>query len=361
MNVRNRTLIIWTASLLLALALVTPVAAQEPGVERRAPRPETRQDLVTAQPAAGRADGAYIAPVAPADSSESPDPADVEPPRPITVKIEGTVTEVNTTVPGNLYVDGLAILVTDGVDYIPDRYRPELGDHVLISAVRDGSTWTATIIQSGLMDNPTEFRGIIQSHPSSSADYVGRWMIGGVAVDVVSRSDVTNTPVVGYYAQVEGWLGENRSLRATHVTVLDPQAEASAFEFEGIIQETTATTPGTWRIGGYEGTVTAGTAIVGIPRVGSSAQVQGHVSDNGERIYDLIQVRDVAKEIRIVGIIEEMHGDYWVVDDQDIEILVTTFIDESRARAAVGMEAQIVARQGALAGIEALRIRIERP
>lgn len=361
MNARNRTLTTWTLSLLLALALITPVAAQEPSIERRSPRPGAQQDPVAAQPAAGWVDGEHIAPVTLADGNKSPEPADVEPPRPITVKIEGTVTTVNGTVPGELYVDGLAILVTEAVNYIPDSYRPELNDHVLISAVRDGSTWTATIIQNGLMDNPTEFRGIIQSHPSASADYVGRWMIGGVAVDVISRSDVTNTPVVGHYAQVEGWLGENRSLRATHVTVLDPQAQASAFEFEGIIQETTTTTPGTWRIGGYEGTVTTSTEIVGIPRVGNSAQVQGHVSVNGERIYDRIQVRDVAKEIRIVGIIEEMHADYWVVDNQDIEILVTTFIDESRARAAIGMEAQIVARQGTLAGIEALRIRIERP
>jgi len=360
MNARIR-IISLTMGLVMMLSLVAPVAAQAPTFPGRAAQSRWAQ-AVGAQPIAGDThQGPDIEPSLPSDGSVDAGSAEVKaPPRPITVKIEGFVTRTYDTVPGELFVEDMTILVVESTLVSPESYVPIVGDYVEVTAVLDGETWTATYIRrSGDFYAPTEFRGMIESFPGTP-DYVGKWSIGGINVEVDNRSAVTDTPVVGHYAQVQGWLQENRTVRATLVTILDPVAEALKFEYEGIIEATTRTTPGVWRIGGYDGLVTQDTVIKGVPEVGSTAQVQGHETATGGRIFDRIQVRDHQVQLRIEGPIERITQDYWIVNDQVIEVFDTTFIDESRARAAVGRWAEVVANQEGIF-LRALRIRIERP
>ncbi len=288
------------------------------------------------------------------------DPAPTAPPRPIIVKLEGVITAV-IALPGEIAVDDTLVLVTADTAIVPSSYTPTEGDYVTVTATRDGMTLTATRIQihQGSDVNPIEFRGVITQYPG--APYVGEWTIGGVRVDVDTRAVVEDSPAIGYYAQVAGWIRRNRTVLANRIQVLDPATVAAEFAFEGTIQEMTSG-PGEWVVGGIRGEVNAETIIDGTPQVGDTVEVTGH-SWRSSPVFEQIRViTEEEREVRLEGLIEEMHDaqGYWVIGQTQVDVDDTTFIDESRARAAVGMWAEVIARRkGPL--LVALRIRIERP
>lgn len=290
------------------------------------------------------------------------DPAPTVPPRPITVRIEGIITAI-MALPGQISIDGVAIIVTAETSIIPRSYTPQVGDYVTATAVRTGDALTATRIkihQGTGVTNPIEFRGVITWCPG--APYIGEWTIGGIRVDVDTRAVVVDSPVIGYYAQVEGWVRQNRTVLANRIQILDPADIATQFEFEGTIQEMASAIPGQWTVGGIRGQVNADTVVEGMPQVGDTVEVRGRSLRSAPVFEHIRVISEDEREVRIAGLIAEIHGaqGYWVVGQTQVEVDETTFVDESRARAAVGMWAEVIARRKG-PFLQALRIRVERP
>ena len=285
------------------------------------------------------------------------------PTRPISVRFEGIITKIASELPGEWSVDDISFRVVTETEIIVPvvGYTPRLGDYAIVSAIREGETLTAKRI---LIREKWffEFRGVITEF--QPAPYDGEWLIGGVSVLVDSRATIiTNVPVRNYYADVKGRLRPDRKVEATEIVVLNPQDIVNSFEFEGPIEQIppTPTGEGIWVIAGVQGLVNADTRIEGAPAVGATAGVDGSRLADGTLVFERIRVlTEAQRQVRVTGLIEEIQEDFWVIGGQTIEIEETTFIDESRCRAAVGMWAEVIARrQGSL--LIALRIRIERP
>jgi hypothetical protein len=346
------------ASLLAVLLMATPVVAEaRPGSSGEA-LPRAGGEVIVPKPV----DTAQP-PIAPQDAPVSVLTATVTPTRPVSVRFEGILTEVSMQLPAEWRVDDITFrVISQTVIIVPvPGYAPRIGDYAIVSATREGATLTATRIQIRSQERPIEFRGIITALPA--APFVGDWRVSGVTVTVDSRATVIiNQPSLYYYADVKGWLKQGRQVLAASITVLDPAAVAAGFEFEGIIEEIPPTGEGIWVISGVRGLVSSDTHWEGIlPRVGATAEIDGRVED-GALVFQRIRVLSEAqREVRIRGAIEEMQADYWVVAGQRLEIEDTTFIDESRATAARGMWAEVIARRESDGLLYALRIRVERP
>ena len=145
---------------------------------------------------------------------------------------------------------------------------------------------------------------------------------------------------------------------------LDPEDIAAAFEIEGYVEKIGDV--GThWIIAGIQGLVSDETELIGNVILGSYAEVCGHREPTGEIHFDKIQVWDSEeRQLRIEGLVEEINVEdrfgYWIVAGHHVEIDERTFIDESRARAQVGMWADVTALPSDPYPY-ALRIRLNRP
>jgi hypothetical protein len=287
------------------------------------------------------------------------------PTRPISVRFEGIITKIAAELPGEWSVDDISFRVVTETEISPEGCTPQRGDYAIVSAIREGETLTAKRI---LIREKWffEFRGVITELPP--APYDGEWLIGGVSVLVDSRATmITNVPVRNYYADVKGRLRPDRKVEATEIVVLNPQDIVNSFEFEGPIEQIPPTGEGLWVIAGVQGLVKyPDTRIEGAPTVGATAGVEGRRLADGTLFFERIRVlTEAQRQVRVTGLIEDIQEDLWLIrtnDGQTKEIIIeyTTFIDESRCRAAVGMWAEVIARrQGSL--LIALRIRIERP
>ncbi len=283
------------------------------------------------------------------------------PTRPIAVRFEGILTQVSA-IPGEWRVEGISFLVNAETEISPEGYTPQVGDYAIVSAIREGETLTATRIlirEKRLF----EFRGVITVLPPEPYD--GEWLIGGVRVWVNSRATlITNRPALSYYADVKGRLRPDLQVEATEIVVLNPQDVANGFEFQGPIEQiaSTPTQEGPWVIAGVQGLVSADTRIEGAPAIGATAGVTGKRLADGTLFFERIRVLTEAEnQVRVSGLIEEIQEDYWLIGGQMVELEETTFIDESRCRAAVGMWAEAIAYRCYGSALCALRIRVERP
>ena len=360
--VRPWTTICVTVSLLAAALLVSPVAAESIrrpyGRGRRLPLRTPTGAQAAAQPAT--------------------EPT-VPPPRPIVVKLEGSVTGIHAVMPDGSYlvfVDGVEVRFTSDTDIRPIGFTLRVEDHVIVNALLEGSTLTATYVRIRTEDeivsqNPIEFRGIITRLPEGLyADQDEEWTIGGRTVEVDTKATVIGPPPeTGYYAHVMGYIQPNGNVRATSVEVLNPLVIAAKFEFEGTIQEIASSIPGFWTIGGVPGVVVETTMIEGDAEIGAIAEVRGRRLDGGILAFEHIRVLTPAQPmIRVEGLIEEIEiqrdgilvEGHLVVDGKWIEVDGMTFIDESRGRAKVGMWAEVTARRLGQY-LYALRVVVERP
>ena len=362
---RPWTVICVTASLLVAALLVSPVAAESV----RRPRGRDRRPQLTTPPGVEAA----VQPAAPQPASE-PTP----PPRPIVVKLEGSVTEIGLAGPDGSYpvlVDGVEVWFTIETSIRPIGLVLQVEDQVIVNALLEGSTLTATYVRIRTEDeivsqNQVEFRGIITELPEGLyADQDEEWVIGGRTVEVGTKAFVDGTPAIGYYAHVMGWIQPSGSVRATRVEILDPLVIAGKFEFEGTIQEMASTTPGFWTIGGVGGVVDEATQKEGVVEIGAMAEVRGQRLMGGVLAFESIRVLAPAEQqIRDEGFIEEMdiQGDgalvegHLVVNGQWIEVDGMTSIDESRGRAAPGAWVEVTSRRLGQS-LYALRVVVERP
>lgn len=362
---RPWTAICVTAGFLVATLLVSPVAAES----IRRPRGRDRGPQVTTPPDVEAA----VQPAAPQPAAEP-----TVPPRPIVVKLEGSVTEIGVPGPDGSYpvsVDGVELLFTAETSIRPIGLVLQLEDQVIVNALLEGSTLTATYVRIRTEDeivsqNQVEFRGIITQLPQGlAADQDEEWTIGGRRVGVDTKAIVIGTPATGSYAHVMGWIQPSGSVRATRVEILDPFVIANKFEFEGTIQEIASTTPGFWTIGGVGGVVNDTTQIDGAAELGAMAEVRGRRLPGGILAFESIRVLAPAEQqVWVEGFVEEMdiQGEgalvegYLVVDGQWIEIDGMTSIDESRGRAEPGAWVEVTSRRLGQS-LYALRVVVERP
>jgi hypothetical protein len=293
----------------------------------------------------------------------SPTPTQTATPRPIVVRFEGVITAVPSSLYGEWRIDDTPVSVTsETIIALPEPgHVPHVGDYAIVNAVLEGSVRKATRIRISAIGS-IEFLGVITSFPP--APYLGTWVVAGVRVNVTDGRALPGTPpVMGYYAQIKGWLQPNRQVLAENISILNPTDLTQAFEFEGIVEERPITKEGVWVIAGVRGMVTSSTVIPVDPTaVGATVVAKGRRLPGGTLIFQsILALSPQDREVRLAGLIEDMQPDYWVVGSTEVDVDSATFIDESQARAAKGMWAEVVARRSVGGILLALRIRVERP
>ena len=287
------------------------------------------------------------------------------PQRPVAVRLEGILQEVHYPLPAEWRVGELTIAVTEETGFLPQGIEPADGDYALVSALHDDrgltADWIEVIPDKEGARRAVEFRGVIRAFPNRP--YQGEWQVGSLTVIVGPDALLDGTPILGYYAQVAGWISDERHVEALSITILDPAVEAARFQFQGPLDQFSPARPSLWIVGGVTGWVDQDTAIAGQPTIGAVAEVRGRRLDSGVRIFETIAVlADSEREIRLRGEIESIDEGQgtWMVAGIQIHLDERTFIDESQARARRGMLAEVIAQRGVDA-LWALRIRIERP
>lgn len=302
---------------------------------------------------------------------ESPTPS-----RAISIRIEGIIASIVITDGIQLWtIEGISFLVTPQTTIISPAHTPAVGDQAVVYAVREDATITARRIYIRPPDDtswlPIEFRGVITELPADP--FAADWRVGGVYVKVDSKATVVSgaPPRRGFYAQVAGVIEKDRRVLATTIVVLDPAVVSAEFAFEGTIQQMPTGTSSQWIVGGIRGTTNVSTTIEGSPAVGAVAEVTGRRL-NGALYFSRIRARTAEEsEVRLVGPITEIrqNSDYnatWTIEDRatgsrQVEVDGTAFVDESRARAAVGMNAEVIARSCVGHLLCAMRIRVTKP
>ena len=295
------------------------------------------------------------------------------------IRLEGPITSITPQADGSAIwqVKATDVVVRPTTEIRPVGYEPEAGrDYVTVEATLEGLQFVALHITvqtdaDAAALNELEFRGLISAGPSgaggASLRQTETWTIGGRDVDLGGKATVIGEPEPGRYAHVKGRLLRSGVVKASRVEVFEAAQVMGKFEFKGVIQEMAEETPGYWVIDGMRGVVSQDTEIIGDPVVGAVAEVRGVRQSGDEVLFQQIRVEATNEVVRLEGIIQEYDLEagvprigHLVVQGEHIEITPMTFIDESRARAASGMWADVVAhREGRL--LYAQRIKVERP
>jgi len=320
--------------------------------------------------APGMAGRAILAAEAGITQAPLPEETVAPPPRPIAVRFEGTITAIAQQLPGDWVIEGITVTVTVDTVILPASHVPQVGDYALVSALQVGETLVAERIQIRLPDDAAqkiEFRGLINALPT--APWYGDWMVAGVKVQVkAERAIIVGAPSLGYYAYVRGWL-KGSVVEAERIEVINPVELTSESEFEGPIQTINDKGDGTWVIAGVRGMVDASTIREGDLVAGAMVRASGQrLADGGFAFKRIRALAPGELEVRLRGLIVEINLEdgYWLIDETFIGAGEPTlvfvdelaFVDESRAKAKPGMEAEVIARrQGRW--LLALRIRVE--
>jgi len=299
------------------------------------------------------------------------------------VRIEGSVSDIVPQADGSetwriVSSDVTDVIVRATTEIRPVGYQVVAGrDYVTVEAIVNGASQveasyiTVQTDEEAAALNELEFRGMISQGPSDTGvsvrDNSETWTIAGRNVNLDGKATVIGEPEVGSYAHVKGRLLRSGVIKASHVEVYAVSTASHKFEVKGAIQEMAREVPGEWVIDGVRGTVTQETEIKGDPTIGAIAEAKGKRQRDGSVLFQQIRVETAQEVVRLEGIIEafvieeEMPREgYLTIEGQTVYVDGMTFIDESRARAASGMWADVVAHwEGRL--LYAQRIRVERP
>ena len=228
----------------------------------------------------------------------------------------------------------------------------------------DGSV-DATKIKVEDDDGEFEFKGVIQSFPSS---LIGDWMIGGrtVHVTAVTRIELEDGPLtVGVVAEVEGFLRPDGSVDASKIEIENDQEE---FSFKGMIQSFPNSLIGTWVISGRTVHVTSATKIEqenGAVAVGAMVKVEGFLRPDGSVDAKKIEVRSGVEPVRVnfTGTVTNMPmgiiGD-WQVSGRTVHVRASTRIKQKKGPVGVGVVVKVKGIQLADGTIEADMIQVKK-
>jgi len=294
------------------------------------------------------------------DTTPTPEPTIPPPPRPVRVRFSGTIESLPPDLLGEWVIGGVSVTVTADTVLEPSNITPKVGDWASVEATRmyDGSLVANQIRYqdaSQIDARPVEFKGLIQAVEESSL------IISGILVQTDAQTKMIGAPIAGFLAQVKGFLQLDNSVLALQITVLNPSEVGT--EFEGVVEEFPPFPyVGQWRIDGIVVLATAGkTEFLGPdPQLGLFAEVSGLLSADGLVHAKTIRVLNPTAN-SVEGIVQHIGESEWVIGGTVVGVNENTLIDESRARAATGMQAEATLRDQADGTLLAIRIRLERP
>jgi hypothetical protein len=206
---------------------------------------------------------------------------------------------------------------------------------------------------SGGVGYTIEFRCLIQEIDPRY------WIVCNRVVLITENTTIQGRPEIGSLAEVKGirMAGDAVLARSIRVVVASAYAEV---EFEGAIESVADTV---WTVNGITVTLSPVTVIRGVPEMGRAAEVKGALQPDGSVLAQVITVKgaESTTQVDIEGLVEEIEATSWLVAGTRVAIGTSTFIDDSRAPAEVGMWAQIRALRRQDGSLLALRIRLSRP
>ena len=196
---------------------------------------------------------------------------------------------------------------------------PQLGDTVLVIGHVDMDT-TLVADQIFLLerDGPEQFTivGEVESMDGDS------WVIAGQTVSI-SGANVDAGIDVGDMVRAEGIVGEDGSLLAQRISLLDDSDGLEPFEFTGVVE---SKGDPTWTVSGVDITVDGQTEIKGDPVVGDLVKVEGWIQENGDWLADEIKlIEEEDAKFEFTGVVEDM--DPWMVSGIGFETDGSTEID----------------------------------
>ena len=246
---------------------------------------------------------------------------------------------------GRLFLTALAV-----------RPLPELPDAV-IESLAPADTFAGQPFPNQPPDDPLgyalEFRGVIREIDPRY------WMVGDRMVFVTARTIIQGWPEVGVLAEVKGMLLFQDTVLAQSIRIIVPSA-LEEVEFEGTIE---SLSEDMWTVGGTVVRIGARTVVDGTPGVGAIAQVRGVLQPDASVLAQqiVIQYPGLSFLAEIEGLVESISITEWVVAGTPVLLDSSTFVDDSRAPAEVGMWALARGYPQPDGSILAVRIRLSRP
>ncbi|NLS78808.1 MAG: hypothetical protein GXY76_16260 [Chloroflexi bacterium] len=293
----------------------------------------------------------------------------VTPPRPTKVRFEGRISAM-TPVGGAgdvlWTVAGQDVLVIASTVVEPAGYQPVIGDWALVYASGDGSgSLVAERIQvriGAIEATPYELRGNIEAIEGAGSAL--RLTVSGAKVVTDGETQIVGEIALGRIADVRGERRADGSVLARRIVTSAPGEAAQQVEFEGVIE---AMQGDWWTVSGTRVWI-AGAEIPRQGHVGLTAEVSGAQQADGSvrATYILVEEINPSEEQRFSGRVVSMARESWTLRlDSGVQQVVyldaSSFIDESRAPAAAGNLASVLAIQRQDHTLLALRIRLERP
>jgi hypothetical protein len=185
------------------------------------------------------------------------------------------------------------------------------------------------------------------------------WIVCNRVVLITDNTSIQGQPEIGSLAEVKGIRMSGDAILARSIRVVVASAYAEV-EFEGPIESVTSNV---WIVNGITVAISPVTVIRGVPEPALTAEVKGALQPDGSVLAKLITVKggELTPQVDIEGLVEKIEATSWLVAGTQVFIGPSTFIDDSRAPAEVGMWAQIRAFRRQDGSLLALRIRLSRP
>lgn len=198
-----------------------------------------------------------------------------------------------------------------------------------------------------------EFRCLIQSIDPRY------WMVCNRVVLITENTSIQGRPEIGALAEVKGIRISADAVLARKIRVVVASAYAEV-EFEGPIE---SVADDVWTVNGITVGISPVTVIRGTPQPGMGAEVKGTLQPDGSVLAQWITVKgaQLTTQVDIEGVVESIETTHWLVAGTQVFLGPSTFIDDSRAPAEVGMWAQVRALRRQDGSLLALRIRLSRP
>jgi hypothetical protein len=237
---------------------------------------------------------------------------------------------------GQLYAEDVTVLPLPEVDE----------DSVSARAERSAQ-------QPGSPGYPIEFRGVIQEVDPRY------WLVDSRMVFITVKTSIEGRPEVGALAEVKGFFMFDNIVLANSIKVAAPGAYAEV-EFEGIIE---SIADDVWVVNGATVRISPVTVIEGTPAVGAIAEVQGVLQPDGSVLAQRIIITYPGFPLLsdVEGLVESMETTHWVISSVSVLVDSSTFIDDSRAPAEVGMWALARGLPQQDGSLLAVRILLSRP
>ncbi|NPA90298.1 MAG: hypothetical protein GXO55_02420 [Chloroflexi bacterium] len=216
-------------------------------------------------------------------------------------------------------------------------------------------------------------QGPVESMPNDGS--VGQWMVGGVPVQVDEDTYMggrLGTPELESWVKVIGTPDGNGGLNALRVKVVEPKA------FNEIMGKITDVSDDALAIGHIPFQKSEETLFLGTPMADKVAHILYTELEDGSRVAQQVRMADfipmpghpvtppanMPKFVHFTGAIESIpEGGLgtWVIAGREVNVTVTTWVDEHKGPAEVGARVRVFGLQQGDDPITAVRITVVRP